>query len=127
MVSPEFEILHAVTAINYLNLVEDAIKNVPFPNRTRINPNTPRLVTNNADRPSLDFTDEINLLQTEGVSALLDRLDLILCHGQLSANTKTIIESALTELINAGGFNPRDILENALYFIMISPDYMILE
>ena len=127
MVSPEFQILHAVTAINYLNLIEDAIKEVPFPNRTRINPNAPRLANNNGDRPFLNLEDEVGILQTEGISALLDRLSLILCHGQLSDNTKGIIESALTELINSGDFNPAEIVENALYFIMASPDYMIQE
>lgn len=127
MVSPEFEILHAVTAINYLNLVEDAIKDVPFPNRTRINPNSPRLVINNGDRPFLDFNDEINVLQTEGIPALLDRLDLILCHGQLSEGTKSIIGSTLTQLQTSGAFEPRELVENALYFIMASPDYMIFE
>ena len=127
MVSPEFEILHAVTAINYLNLVEDAIKLTPFPNRTRINPNNPRLQNNNADRPMLNFSDEIEILQSEGLSPLLDRLDILLCHGQLSEGTKSIIQSALVDMISEGGFTARDIVHNALYFIMVSPDYMILD
>ncbi len=127
MVSPEFQILHAVTAIHYLNEMEDAIKVRPFRNKTAVNPNSPVLDFNDPDVPFLDFSDEITVLDTNGVGALLDRLDIILCHGQLSANVKTIIEGALIQLINTGNFTSEDIVHNALYFIMASPDYVILE
>jgi uncharacterized protein (DUF1800 family) len=127
MVSPEFQILHAVTAINYLNMAEDAIKDSPFRNRTEVNNNNPRLKFNNQDDPVLDFSDELTIYQTQGLSALLERLNLLLCHGQLSESTKNIIQGALQQMENEGGFSPRDILDNALYFIMVSPDYIILE
>ena len=127
MVSPEFEILHAVTAINYINLVENSIKGVPFHNRTRINQNGTNVVNNNQDRPFLDFTDEITVLESDGISALLDHLNIIICHGQLSNSTKTIIESTLTQLDNTGTFDSDELVREALYFIMVSPDYMILE
>ncbi len=127
MVSPEFQILHAVTTINYLNMAENAIKDKPFNNRTKVNSNNPRLRYNNQDYPVLDFSNEISLYQSDGISALLDRLNVLLCHGQMSDGTKSIIQGALQQMENQGEFNDRDILDNALYFIMASPDYIILK
>ena len=127
MVSPEFEILHAVTVIHYLNLMENGIKNYPFNNRTEVNTINPVLKNNNSDRPFLDFSDEIALLDAQGIMPLLDRLDIVLCNGQLSDTTKTLIENTLEQLVNAGSYDSEDIVHNALYFIMASPDFMILE
>lgn len=128
MVSPEFQILHSVTAIHYLNRMEDAITNKPFRNFTAVNPNNPKLANNNADSPSLDFSDEIALYDASGLSALLDRLDLILCNGQLSAGSRSIINDALTNLINnQNNFSSEDVVHNAIYFIVASADYTILK
>ncbi len=127
MVSPEFQILHSVTAIHYLNLMENALKERPFRNFTRVNPNSPRLNNNNADAPFLDFSDEIALLDASGLNAMMDRLNLILCHGGLSDGTRTIIEAALTDLINSGNFTSEEIVQNAIYFIVASADYTILK
>ncbi len=127
MVSPEFQILHAVTALNYVNHAEDAIKDRPFRNRTRVNLNNPRLSYDNRDDPILNFTEELSVYESDGLSAMIDRLDILLCHGQLSAESKSIIMNTLEELEAEGSFSRRDILDNALYFILMSPDYIILE
>ncbi len=128
MVSPEFQILHAVTAIQYLNIIEFSIKQYPFPNRTRVNNNNPRLVNdNNNDRPSLDLSDEIATLESDGISALLDRLDLLLCQGRLSDGTRDIIQNTLTQLQSTGAFSSEQLVHEALYFLMASADFMILE
>lgn len=132
MVSPEFQILHSVTAIHYLNLIETAIKTRPFRNRTAVHNSNVRLDYNDNDNPFLDYSDEIAILDANynvtGVNELLERLDLIMCHGQLSADTKAIISDALTQMMdNLGGFTSEDILHNALYFIMISSDYTIVK
>ncbi len=127
MVSPAFQILHAVTAIYYLNYAEFSIKEQPFPNRTRVRNNNPALANdNNQDKPLLDLSDEISVLETSGIEALLARINLILCQGQLSDETTLTIKNALTALQN-NGFGAEDIVFNALYFIMASPDFMILE
>ena len=125
MVSPEFQILHSVTAIHYLNMIEDAIKNKAFKNYTLVNPDAPRLKNNDVDEPFLDFSDEITLFESNGLSALLDRLDIILCHGELTQPSRTIIEDALIQLI-ANNFTSEDIIQNAIYLITISSDFTIL-
>ena len=129
MVSPAFQILHSTTSIKYINLVEYMLKTRPFYNRTGVNPNPskPKLTVDINDDPFLDFTGEINEYDTNGINALIDRVDLILCHGRLSIETKTIIADAITQnLANVNSFDSQDVINDVIYFIMISPDYIIL-
>jgi len=128
MVSPEFQILHSVTSIHYLNSIEFVIKDVPFLNKTAV-VNAPRLTFNrNMDRPFLDFSDEITLYNASGLDALIDRLDLIICHGQLSDTHRTLITNTITQSINGiNNYRAEDVIEDVLYFMMVSPDYLILK
>jgi len=126
LVSPEFQILNSVTAIAYINEMEDAIRKKPFENRTAPNSTGQWLIGNNNDQPVLNFSDELALYNSEGIDALLDRLDLILCRGQLSDATKTIIANSIQQNIdNVNGYNSQDVLHDALYYIMMSPNYVI--
>lgn len=127
MVSPEFQILHAVTVINYINEIENSIKDRPFRNRTGVNNNNPRLNYNNQDNPVLDFSEELAILQSEGLEGLMERLNILLCQGQMSDATKSIILGALQQMLDEGGFSPQDYVDTALYFTIVSPDYIILE
>ena len=126
LVSPEFQILDGISSIEYLNEMEDALKKKPFSNRTAANSSGSYMTTNNDDEPFLDFTDEIDLYNTSGLSALLDRLDLLVCRGQLSQGTKDIIETTIDENIqNLSNYDVNDIMHDVLYYIFLSPDYMI--
>ena len=128
MVSPEFEILHSVTSIHYLNFMEDAIMVQPFRNSTAINTNNPRIAYNNADTPFLDFSDEVAVFETQGLDALLDRLNILLCNGNLTDGTRSIISNMITELDNApANFTSEDKVKNAIYFMAVSADYTILK
>ena len=128
LVSPEFQILHSVSSIHYLNSIEFVIKDVPFLNKTAV-VNAPRLTFNrNMDRPFLDFSDEITLYNTSGLDALIDRLDLIICHGQLSDTHRTLITNTITQSINGiNNYSTEDVIDDVLYFMMVSPDYLILK
>ncbi len=128
MVSPEFQILHSTSGINYINLIENAIKIRPFINRTGTHPTLPYLGNDLTDTPSLDFTDEIAVYNNDGLSALIDRLDLIIAKGQLDPGVKnTIIASIGLMLIDDPDLTAEDVVKEALYFIMMSPNYMILK
>ena len=127
MVSPAFQILHSVTAIHYINWLEDTMVDRPFNNFTAVNNNELGLNNNNSDIPFLDFTDEIEVLENEGLPALLDRINLILCHGELKSNSRTIIENALTEMIEAGITNSETIVKSAVYFTLVTADFVILK
>lgn len=126
LVSPEFQILNSVTTITYINDIEETIKYRPFRNRSKAGDSGGNLAYNNDDEPTLDFSDELNIYNTQGVDALIDRLDLILCRGQLSAGTKTIIKETIQgNLDNVNNYDSTDVLHDILYYIMLSPDYII--
>ena len=128
LVSPEFQILNSTTGIHYVNEVESRLKFRPFRNRTNPNSIATGLAENAADAPVLDFSDEIQAYQTGGLDALLDRLNLILCRGQLQTSVRNIIKNRLSENIqNENNYDETDIVHDAIYFIMISPNYTILK
>jgi len=126
LVSPEFEILHAVSSIHYINTMEKSIMVRPFRNNTALNPFTGVPVYNADDEPVLDLTDEVALYETVGIDEVLDRLDLILCRGQLKQEVKDIIAYVVTEYDNnLNNYESIDAVHDALYFVMMSPSYMI--
>ena len=126
LVSPEFQILHSTSSIHYINLIENAIKIRPFRNRTKINPVTAKLENDNDDDPYLDLSDEIALYSSQGINAVLDRIDIILCRGQMDPAIKVIIADAITQFdANSGSYDANDAVNDALYFTMMSPNYMI--
>jgi len=128
MVSPEFQILNTTSGIHYINTVENMVKNQPFLNRTTANSTGTSLNPNTQDVPVLDLSDEMDILNTEGVSALLDRLNILLCRGQLSAKSKFIIQNTIMDYqTTLSSYTPERALQDAIYFIMISPNYMILK
>ncbi len=126
LVSPEFQILNSVTAIAYINEIEDAIKIRPFQNRTTANDSGQYLSHNIDDEPVLDLSDELAIYINEGVDALLDRLSLLLCRGQLDDSTKSIIANTIQQNEdNLSTYDNEDAIYDALYYIMMSPDYII--
>ena len=72
------------------------------------------------DRVILDTSQEI--LLAEDTDALIDRLDIILTHGNLSTGTRDIIREALIPFED----QPDRKVMMALYLFVISPDYAVL-
>lgn len=117
LVSPEFEILNDVTAIENLNLTENRVKNRAFRNRYP-----------NGDNPQINITEEINLMGSQGISAVLDRLDILLCRGQLSTETRNTITNTINQYqANINNYSDERAVEDAIYFILVSPDYLIIK
>lgn len=129
LVSPEFQILNSVSAIQYINIFERAIKIRPFSNVTAVNPNAPILAINNAnDEAFLDFSGEIKIYEEKGIEGLLDHLSVLLCAGNLSDGTREIIVSAITESEEKIRTYPSETaVKDAIYFIMVSADYTVLK
>jgi hypothetical protein len=118
--APEFQITNSLSTIGYANEIHEwTFEEDPF-ERGRVYPwsNT------DADEVSLDLTDEELLLQDNKVAELLERLNLLLAHGQLSETAKIVISDAIKEI-------PQDEVEQRLYMaiflVMVAPDYLILK
>lgn len=128
LVSPEFQIINSNTGISYLNLVENSLERSPFSNRTAVSDSMITLIANDLDMPSFDYSVEEHIYNSQGLIPLLDHLDFLLTRGQLSVNTKTIICNTINDkLARISDYNFSLIIIDAIYFIMISPDFVILK
>lgn len=119
MVGPEFEIHNSRTGINYANRVYYWIEYEYL------------LACSSNDVPEdVNHITETNITSlfeySKDADALLDQLDLFLCHGQLSERTKNIIKETINEFpVTSSGLTSR--IELAAYLILMSPDYNILK
>lgn len=68
------------------------------------------------------LTDDLEALSVDP-EALINQLDIIFTHGQLTDETRTIIRDAITPLNNNNNWERTRL---ALYLILISPDYNIV-
>ena len=59
-------------------------------------------------------------------AALVDRIDLILTHGQLSDNTRDTIIEGLRSIQETTNKGIRYQISFAVYLVMISPDYIVV-
>lgn len=124
LVSPEFEILNSVSSIHYLNRTRDMTEKMgrfnnthiwtsleeeystsPFVNMSTfavspgmVDPTISTIYIKHdfENTPALNFETEVCICEAEGVEALLDHLDLVLCRGQLSTQTKNFILNNIT-------------------------------
>ncbi len=108
LVAPEFQITDATTVVGITNLVEvvllgEIVMGVP----------------DHFGQVSLDLS-EFETLAVEGNDALLDRLDLLFTHGELSTATRNAI-SAVMDDIDDVDFR----VKFALYMLLTSPDFAV--
>lgn len=126
LAAPEFQIMTDNRLISSINLLSYMIYEQEFFNY-------PLTVGDPQEEPddyfhvhtrpvNLDFTDEMALINNP--AALVDRLDLLLTHGSMSAQTKATIIKAMNDFRNEGA-DDRDVFGTALWLVMISPDYTI--
>ncbi|MEL7532045.1 MAG: DUF1800 family protein [Bacteroidota bacterium] len=124
--APEFQIHNSTTAIQYINEVEFWVVE---PSPIEVEYDFEDAETEEEEEqlyqaalsriPRLDI-DPLLLLSSQATD-LLDRLNLLLVRGQLSAESYQIILAAIQQIDDL-----ETRLDMALYLIMISPDYNIL-
>ncbi len=112
LVAPEFQITHESSTTAYANFVSNLVVN-GFDTTYYHQDNAP--IRGN-------YTAELALAAQP--DALLDRLNLILVGGQLSAPTRALIKSAV-ESIPTSGDGPTRRVHTAIALCMICPDFMI--
>ncbi|MEZ4895547.1 MAG: DUF1800 domain-containing protein [Saprospiraceae bacterium] len=112
LVAPEFQIHNSKTSIGFINQVN---------NWTASN----YVMGNWEDEPwAILNTDELTPYARDP-EVLLNRLDVLFTHGQLTDRTRSIIKSALMPL-QRGDYRD-DRVRLALYLLFISPDYAVLK
>ncbi len=107
LVAPEFQIITAVTAISSANALQSQVERGM--NRDG----------NDALEVRLDLSGEIAI--ATDVRALLDRLDLLLMHGSMSAPMRRVLIEALQQLDD-----PEERARMAVHLVSISPEYCVV-
>lgn len=110
LVSPEFQILNAVTVTTTNNQFANFIDTLLH---KRLQGGTPEF--------AFDFRREYELAVHP--SALVDRLDLLLCNGLMAENTRQIILDGIEQLPEG---NPDARIRLAVWLAAVSPDGAIL-
>ena len=118
--APEFQITNSQSAIGYGNMlnfwamdVDQLMQFVEF--------YSDELATAN-QRAMLDLTDEINLATAGEIDQLIERYNLILCHGNMSDYTRSILSNLLHRI---PGDQIEIIVRMGIFTVMLSPDYLI--
>ena len=109
LVAPEFQITNATTVIGMTNQIDLGI----FHDDQIFSPSEPFKPTNIVIDEYARMSDDID--------ALIDRLDLVMTHGQLDNSTRARIKAVL-EQIRA---NPTSRARTAIYLMSISPPYVV--
>ncbi|MBL8522216.1 MAG: DUF1800 domain-containing protein [Betaproteobacteria bacterium] len=113
LVAPEAQITHETSVAGYLNYMRTALTNGVGSRNNNVLDIQP------------DYTAELALAATP--DQLVDRVNLLLTGGNLSANTVTMIRNAVAS-VNIGTNNPdadrRNRVSLAIYLTMASPEYI---
>ena len=127
LVAPEFQILNATNVIGLVNNVDTrVIRNGYFidlcigEEEFEEEEEPEELQYYWDDTHIVNYEEELALIDQP--AALINRLDILLANGLLSADTKNIITNAMAQLAD-----PEEKLKMAIYLILISPDYAILK
>jgi uncharacterized protein (DUF1800 family) len=106
LVSPEFQITTDTTVITSANAIRSAIYRQPNPN--------------NPDAIVLDLSAQTALANDP--AALVDSLNNVLMSGQMSANTRSIVVNAVTQIPAA---NTLERAQTAVHLLATSPEFVI--
>ncbi len=131
LLAPEFQIVDAQSSISYINRLDHKLNYRLMDCRSQVfagNEENPHAFFEQPedDLTLLDLSDELTLLTEQGALALMERLNIILCHGQMNEETKIIIADAVDQYL-ANGLSHDYCLKKAIYFTMASPDFVIIK
>ena len=112
--APVFGILNAITIPEFANYLKDCIfDGFHIPNLAT----TPDFI--------LDLTDEAAIAADD--DALLARLNLLLCYGQMHTNTETLVRRVFDKYPANSAENIDLRIKTAIYLIAMAPDGAILQ
>lgn len=108
LVAPEFQITHETTTTGYANFIVSTVERGFGFNTGNINS---------------AYSGEVGLASTP--DALLDRLDLLLVAGRLSAGARSLIKGAVESIAMTEDRAALRRVQVAIALIMVSPDYIV--
>jgi uncharacterized protein (DUF1800 family) len=122
--APEFQLVNETTVGGYLNFMQSVIRYGLYTGNSAV----PYLTADEAYTATIQASYTQELALAADAAALVRRLNLILCAGQLSAATQTTIVTAINGTpLPAGATDVQklDRVAAAVLMVMASPDYMV--
>lgn len=120
LVAPEFQITNSVSIMGYGNELHDwVMKDYDVMQYSTVY--NGEQFTFDKD-VNLDLSHEIQLGEEGKIDELLERLDLILTHGQMTDKTKKLIREAVVGIPDHRAYLRG---RTAIFLTMMSPDYLI--
>ena len=122
--APEFQLVNESSVGGYLNYLQGVVRSGIFVNAPDLNNNASN--ANNGFDITAAYTAELALVLD--AAALVKRLNLLLCAGQLSSANQTLIVNALnaTPLTATSTDSARrDRIAAGVLLVMASADYLI--
>lgn len=121
LVAPEFQITNSVSIMGYGNELHDwVMRDYDVMQYSSIYSGEP---TTFAKRVNLDLSHEIQLGEDGKIDELMERLDLVLTHGQMTEKTKSLIKKSISEIPDHRAYYRG---RTAIFLTMMSPDYLIV-
>ena len=124
-VAPEFQLVNESSVGGYLNYLQDVLRDGIYVEA----PEQPQEASNNATNGydiTARYTAELAL--ATDANALVARLNLLLCAGQLSAATRTLVVNALNATpvtSSSSDAARRDRVAAAVLLVMASSEYLV--
>ncbi len=119
--APEFQLVNETTVGAYLNYMQDKIRN----GFKTGNPAVPNFTNGEPENITIAATYTKELALVTDAAALVRRMNLILCAGQMSAATVATITSAVNSMPSATANNKADRVAAAVLLTMASPEYLV--
>jgi hypothetical protein len=109
LVAPEFQIIHEVSVVGYANFMRTAVQ-------SGVGSNTPRDI-----QP--DYAAELTLANDP--DRLIDRIDLLLTYGTLSAETRSAIRDAVNSVSITAANGRQNRVYLATLFALSAPEFVV--
>ncbi len=123
LVGPEFQITNTVTVSGYANMLHDWIYD-EYPMQYWDFFSDEHFSEDKIVR--LDLSPELIMGDEENLSNLIERLNLIFLHGNLSRASRNTIYETVSQLPAGTDFEIEMRAKLCIYLVLISPDYMIM-
>ena len=122
--APEFQLVNESSVGGYLNYMQNVIRNGIYVNA----PNVPNSASNTTNGYDITPAYSAELALVMDTTALVARLNLLLCAGQLSSANQALIISAINTIALTASSNDsarRNRVAAAVLMVMASSDYLI--
>ncbi len=123
LVGPEFQIMNTVTISGYANVLHDWIFDEDPMEYFELYSGEPYTYEKFVH---LDLTTELTMGDDENLGDLIERLNVIFLHGNLSNESRNTIYNTVSQMTSSSEDQLETRVKMCIYLMLISPDYLVI-